>query len=171
MPKKRVKKIRGSGSCGGGSRKNRRGRGNRGGSGNAGHLKHNYIRTIKMGQEIGKHGFSRPKVVKEEYRYTFKLKRTLRSLREDGKIDRELYRFLVTKKELNIGDIELLIERLKNTEFVTAEGDVYTLDLTELGFERLLGGGEISKPVNVRIHRATERAISKIEEAGGKVLT
>lgn len=171
MPKKRVKKIRGSGSCGGGSRKNRRGRGNRGGSGNAGHLKHNYLRTIKTGQEIGKHGFTRPKVVTMEYRYKQHLLRTLRGLKEDGKIDKELYRFLITKRELNVGDVEVLIEKLKDTEFVTIEGGVPTLELSDLGFERLLGSGEISIPVNVRIHKATDNALRKIEEAGGKVLT
>jgi len=171
MPKKRVKKIRGSGSCGGGSRKNRRGRGNRGGSGNAGHLKHNYLRTIKAGQEIGKHGFTRPMVVTREYRYKQNLVRTLRSLKEEGKINKELYRFLITKRELNVGDIEILVEKLNGTEFVTVEGDIPTLELSDLGFERLLGSGEISKPVNVRIHRVTEKALMKIEEAGGKVLT
>jgi large subunit ribosomal protein L15 len=171
MPKKRVKKYRGSGSCGGGSRKNRRGRGNRGGSGNSGHLKHNYLRTIKSGQLIGKYGFSRPEVVKKEYRYRQNLYRVLRDLRMEGRIDYDLYRYLLSKSELNVGDIEEVLEKLKDTDFVTEEGGTLTLNLSELGFQKLLGNGNISKEINVRISNATEKAIDKIEKAGGKVIT
>ena len=48
MPKKKVKKFRGSRTFGWGSHKNRRGRGNRGGAGNAGVHKHKYIKFVKL---------------------------------------------------------------------------------------------------------------------------
>jgi large subunit ribosomal protein L15 len=168
MPKKRVKKHRGSGSCGGGSRKNRRGRGNRGGSGRAGAFKHEYLKTIKSGYEIGKYGFTRPEVVKEEYKYLKNFNKTLRALRDEGKIDAELYEYLNSKHEINVGDLEVLIEKLG--QFVSEEGNVYTIDLTKLGYKKLLGSGSVSKAINVRIEKATQKAITKIEEAGGKIL-
>ncbi len=169
MPKKSVKKYRGSSSCGGGFRKKRRGRGHRGGSGNAGWLKHKYISTIKSGKQIGKYGFTRPEEVKSRYRRLRELKTTLRALREEGKIDNEVYARLSSQPEINIGDIELLVEKLQDSDFVSQEGGTFSIDLTELGYEKLLGKGRLSKPINVKVENATEKAIGKIEEAGGQL--
>ena len=36
-------------------------------------------------------------------------------------------------------------------------------------FQKILGRGEISKPINVTVNKASKRAIEKIEAAGGKV--
>lgn len=55
------RKYAGNRSFGGGNAKNRRGKGNRGGVGRAGFHKHNWLRTIKMGEtnkrDRGEHGF------------------------------------------------------------------------------------------------------------------
>ncbi|RLG23907.1 50S ribosomal protein L15 [Methanosarcinales archaeon] len=59
MSKEKVKKHRGSRTCGGGTHKNRRGAGNRGGRGNAGVYKHHVMRTSKRGVKQGKDGFTR----------------------------------------------------------------------------------------------------------------
>lgn len=60
MPKSKVKKFRGSRTCGGGTHKNRRGGGSRGGRGNAGGCKHHFVRDMMRGRTMGKHGFTRP---------------------------------------------------------------------------------------------------------------
>ena len=60
MPKSKLKKFRGSRTCGGGTHKNRRGAGSRGGRGNAGCFKHHVVRTLMLGQTQGKYGFHRP---------------------------------------------------------------------------------------------------------------
>ena len=57
MPKSKVKKFRGSRTCGGGTHKNRRGAGSRGGRGNAGGCKHHFVRNMMRGLTMGKHGF------------------------------------------------------------------------------------------------------------------
>lgn len=57
MPKSKVKKFRGSRTCGGGTHKNRRGAGSRGGTGNAGGCKHHFVRNMMRGLTMGKHGF------------------------------------------------------------------------------------------------------------------
>ena len=44
------------------------------------------------------------------------------------------------------------------------------LDLTSLGYEKLLGRGNITKPINVKVHHCTKKAKEKIEKAGGKVI-
>ncbi len=65
--KRKVKKIRGSRTCGGGSHKKRRGAGNRGGRGLAGGHKHKWTWIIKYKPDhFGKYGFKRhPSLVKE----------------------------------------------------------------------------------------------------------
>ncbi len=60
MPKSKLKKFRGSRTCGGGTHKNRRGAGSRGGTGNAGGCKHHFVRDLMRGRVMGKHGFTRP---------------------------------------------------------------------------------------------------------------
>jgi large subunit ribosomal protein L15 len=45
-----------------------------------------------------------------------------------------------------------------------------TLDLTSLGYHKLLGGGKVSGAVKVRIAKISDNAKQKIEEAGGEVL-
>lgn len=169
MPKKSVKKYRGSSSCGGGFRKKRRGRGHRGGSGNAGWLKHKYISTIKSGRQIGKYGFTRPEEIKSKYRRLRNLEKTLKTLKEEGKIDNDVYSRLSSQPEINVGDLELLVDKLQGSDFVNEEGGKFTIDLAELGYEKLLGKGRISKPVSVKVDNATEKAIGKIEGAGGQL--
>jgi large subunit ribosomal protein L15 len=46
-----------------------------------------------------------------------------------------------------------------------------TLDLTSLGYNKLLGGGKIRGRVALRIERASNKAREKVEVAGGEVLT
>src|SRR3989344_3338123 len=61
MKSNKKRKYAGNRSFGGGNAKNRRGKGNRGGVGRAGFHKHNWLRTIKMGEtskrDRGEHGF------------------------------------------------------------------------------------------------------------------
>ncbi len=47
------------------------------------------------------------------------------------------------------------------------EGD--SIDLTEAGYTKLLGSGKIDKAVTVKVAKATDGAVAKIEAAGGSV--
>lgn len=58
---------------------------------------------------------------------------------------------------INVGDL---------TQRFAGEAEV---NLTALGYTKLLGNGSISAAVNVTIDKATEGAVSKIEAAGGSV--
>lgn len=46
-----------------------------------------------------------------------------------------------------------------------------TLDLGSLGFDKLLGGGNVKNAYAVKINQATSSAKEKIKQAGGEVLT
>jgi len=173
MPKKKVKKYRGSRTCGGGSAKKRRGAGHRGGRGNAGALKHKYLRTIKLVKEgkyeIGKSGFTRPKSVRRDYRLVKDLKERLMELKAVGAIDDYLYRYLKSRPEMNVGDLNKIAEKLVENGLAEKDGDVYRINLSDLGYYRLLGSGKVDRKLIVAVGYATPKAIEKIESAGGKV--
>ncbi|AGK60142.1 LSU ribosomal protein L15P [Archaeoglobus sulfaticallidus PM70-1] len=171
MPKKKIKKIRGSRTCGGGSHKKRRGRGSRGGAGNAGILKHKYLKAIKEGYEIGKHGFRRPENIKLEYRLKKDLFETLRELKDDGKLDDYAYLYLKSRPELNVGDLNNIIEKLNELGLAEKEEDAFSIDLSTIGYYKLLGRGIVNKKMKVKVEYATPKAVEKIEAVGGAVVT
>jgi large subunit ribosomal protein L15 len=135
----RDKKFKGARTHGRG-KKAGRGAGKRGGRGNAGLHKHKYIKTVKyLPNHFGRHGFNRPQDV----------------------VGRKITINLFTLDEKLDGFIrEGKVKKVKNN---------YELNLDELGYDKLLGSGVITKPVKITIKEATEKAISKIETAGGKV--
>ncbi len=53
----------------------------------------------------------------------------------------------------------------------TAEQGMPVVDLTSLGYAKLLGTGKISKPLTVKVSLCSKSAAEKISQAGGKVLT
>ena len=48
-----------------------------------------------------------------------------------------------------------------------AEGD--SIDLSEMGYAKLLGKGRIDRAINITVAEASARAIEKVEAAGGSV--
>lgn len=46
-----------------------------------------------------------------------------------------------------------------------------TIDLDEKGFEKLLGKGIVSIPLQIKVKEASKKAVAKIVAAGGKVIT
>lgn len=45
-----------------------------------------------------------------------------------------------------------------------------TVNLHELGFKKLLGGGKLFKPLTVIVEQWSRKAAEKIEKAGGKLV-
>ena len=71
------------------------------------------------------------------------------------------------RKWLNVRDLDGILVKYGNVK----ENDTKpTLDLTALGFRKLLGGGKVSGGVKVRIEKISHKAKQKIEEVGGEVL-
>jgi large subunit ribosomal protein L15 len=65
-------------------------------------------------------------------------------------------------KWLNVGELEAMLTK-------ASDGPV-SLDLTSMGVEKLLGSGTVKHAFNVKVESFTERAKTKLEEAGGKIV-
>jgi large subunit ribosomal protein L15 len=68
---------------------------------------------------------------------------------------------------INIKDLDSVVAKHGK---VDQDGKVI-LDLTSLGYDKLLGGGKVSSAFTVKITRISASAKKKIQEAGGEVLT
>lgn len=65
-------------------------------------------------------------------------------------------------RAINVGDLEKI---LKNEDLRKE------IDMGNLGYDKLLGSGQISTAVKIRIDSYTEKAGQKIQKAGGQILT
>lgn len=70
---------------------------------------------------------------------------------------------------LNIKDLDKKIETLVQEEKATKSGNTYTINLNDINIQKILGRGEVKKQINVSVKKASEKAIEKVEAAGGKV--
>ncbi len=140
--KKKSRYMRGYRNQGYGSIGQHRKSGCKGGRGAAGMHKHMWSWVIKYYPDwFGKHGFTRPQTVTTEY------------------------------KGINVGELdELLTDLIRRGEVKVGPDGLYELDLSVLGYNKLLGRGKVTHKVRVRVYEATERAISKVREAGGEVI-
>ncbi len=67
----------------------------------------------------------------------------------------------VTKRWLNLEDLSRIMETISN--------ETKQLDLTAMGYDKLLGQGNVSHALTIKISRASASAIEKIKAAGGSV--
>ena|SRR5665648_474362 len=136
----KTKKFRGSRTHGCGTHKNRRGAGNRGGRGNSGKCKHHAIRAFLNNDSYGKHGFSRPQAV------------------------------IQTVATANIGEIDELSETWITKGLATRQNDEIHINLEELGINKVLGSGFVTKKLVLTSGVFSKSAISKLEAAGGRIV-
>lgn len=137
--KKKVTKYRGSKTHGGGSMKKRRGAGSRGGRGRAGSGK-------RADQK-------KPSYQKKNY---------------FGK-----YGFTKKNQEaihtVTLSYFEQKINKLVSDKKASEKGGVYSVDLSDLGFKKLLGTGRLTKRINFACEMASAGAVEKVKKAGGSV--
>jgi len=138
--RKKAVKYRGSKTHGGGAKKKRRGGGHRGGRGRAG---------------TGKRADSKkPTIWKDKYyfgKYGFKKK---------------------NKTEINAINLKTLNERIPywaSRKLIDEKSGLCIVDLGKLGYNKLIGAGEITRKLNIAVERATEGAIASVKQAGGNV--
>jgi len=136
----RTKKFRGSRTHGRG-RKAGRGAGLRGGRGNAGLHKHKWISVVKYCPDyFGHHGFKRPQSV------------------------------VMDKITVNVSEVEQSLPALSKDGFAVQKDGKWTVDLTKLGVDKLLGSGKISTPISIKVPEASASALEKLKAAGGAVV-
>ena len=143
MPTKdrKVRRQRGSRTHGWGQIGQHRAGGGRGGHGKAGLDKHKWTYVIK-------------------YDPTYWEKKGFVSTRTLGR----------KVSVINVGKLDDLADKLESEKKLERKDKKIFLDLESLGYDKLLGTGEIIKPMLVKIASYSEAASKKLEEAGGQIL-
>ena len=143
MPHKdrKVRKQRGSRTHGWGQIGQHRGGGGRGGHGKAGYDKHKWTYVLR-------------------YDPTYWKKKGFVSTRTLGK----------KVSIINVGKLADLVDKLDSEKKLERKEKKIFLDLESLGYDKLLGTGEISKSLLVKVASYSEAASRKLEEAGGEIL-
>ncbi len=139
--RKKVVKLRGSKTHGWGAMKKHRGKGHKGGAGRAG--------SSKKGDAKKPSFWSWRKFGK----YGFRKK----GLKEDI-------------KAINISYFEENFEKLLSGKSITEESGFYVIDLSKLGYNKLLGSGKVTKKYRIQTKYASNNAIERIKNAGGEVI-
>jgi large subunit ribosomal protein L15 len=139
--KKKSRSMRGIRTHGYGSIGQHRKSGSRGGKGAAGMHKHKWSWVLKYFPDwFGKHGFTYPTKIREGYR------------------------------TVNVGELCEIVKHLEKQNMIQKEGDMYVIDLSTLGYNKLLGRGEVDLKLKVLTYKASEEATEKIRKAGGEVI-
>ncbi|WP_297436800.1 uL15m family ribosomal protein [Thermococcus sp.] len=142
--KKKVRKFRGSHTHGWGCKKKHRGGGSKGGKGMAGTGKRKdqkWTWVIKYAPDrLGKRGFHRPKAVQ------------------------------YLPQVMNLNDIEENLQLFLDSGIAYEEEGKLIVDTTQMGIDKVLGSGRISRPLVVKAYYVTPKAEEKIKAAGGEVL-
>jgi len=73
-------------------------------------------------------------------------------------------------ESINVGELDSLADAMKRQGNLTEEEGRPVLDLSAVGFDKLLGGGNVSRPLRVLASKASEMAVVKVKEAGGEVV-
>jgi len=138
---RKIRKLRGSRTVGGGSSKKRRGAGHRGGRGNAGLHKSKWTWVVKYDpNHFGKYGFKRPQGHVIEF------------------------------NPVNIDYLDQKSEELVKQGLAQKKDQAIEIDVTDLGYNKVLGKGKVTKPLIIKSPKFSSLAIQKIEEAGGEIV-
>jgi len=138
---RKVRKQRGSRTHGYGQIGQHRCRGGRGGTGKAGLDKHKWTYVLK-------------------YDPTYWEKKGFVSTRTLGR----------KVSVINVGKLDDLVDKLDSEKKLERKDKKIFLDLESLGYDKLLGTGEIIKPMLVKVASYSGAASRKLEEAGGQIL-
>ncbi|WP_297419401.1 uL15 family ribosomal protein [Thermococcus sp.] len=142
--KRKVRKLRGSHTHGWGCKKKHRGGGSKGGKGMAGTGKRKNTKwtwIIRYAPDhLGKRGFHRPKAVQ------------------------------YTPNVINLSDIDENLQLFLDAGIAYEEDGRIIVDTTQLGVDKVLGSGKLTKPLVVKAYYVTPKAEEKIKAISGEVL-
>jgi len=142
------RKQRGKRTHGWGMGKKHRGAGNRGGRGNAG---------------LGKRGAQKK---------TLPLSQGKRPV---GRIANDNIGMKVVRNNeekfnvINLGDISNLLEKWVSSKKAIKTKDTYSVNLSKLGYSKLLSSGELTQKVSISVPNYSTKAKQKVESVGGKI--
>jgi large subunit ribosomal protein L15 len=72
---------------------------------------------------------------------------------------------------INVGSLDELVDKLEAAKTLEMKEEKPFLNLEKQGYQKLLAGGKITKPIIVKVASHSENAAKKIEAAGGQVLS
>lgn len=123
-----------------GAHRNWRGGGNRGGRGMAGMHKHKWSTTVKYDKD------------------RFGVHNKMRPTNSHG------------VSSINVGMLNNMMDSFVRDGFAVKEGSSFKVDLEKAGYQKVLGGGRLTKPLIVQAGSFSKRAEEKIQEAGGQAV-
>jgi large subunit ribosomal protein L15 len=73
-----------------------------------------------------------------------------------------------TVRVIDVGIIDQIIPSLLAQGIAKNEGDVIVINTADMGIEKVLGSGKVTKKMNISAQAFSESAKAKIEKMGGK---
>jgi large subunit ribosomal protein L15 len=70
---------------------------------------------------------------------------------------------------INVKDLDQKIDNFVLDDKAKKSGNSYSINLNEVNIQKVLGRGKINKIINITVNKASQKAIEKIENAGGKI--
>ena len=70
---------------------------------------------------------------------------------------------------LNLWQLTAIVDKLVAENKVQLAGEKVLIDLKQLGYEKLLGSGSVSRAIQVNV-KCSETAAKKLKDAGGEVI-
>ena len=72
-------------------------------------------------------------------------------------------------RAVNIGYLDESILKLPK-DIASKVGDIFSVDLEKLGFNKLLSSGKINNKYKIKVSYASKKAVEKIKNSGGEVI-
>ena len=70
---------------------------------------------------------------------------------------------------LNVKDLDNKIDSLVLNDKASKSGTTYSINMSDINIQKILGRGEINKKINITVKKASKKAVEKVEAAGGKI--
>jgi ribosomal protein L15 len=77
---------------------------------------------------------------------------------------------VVKNNPLNLKELDQKIDGWVLDKLATKEADVYSVDLEQLGYTKLLSEGKLTRKIQITCSACSEEAKKKVEAASGKVI-
>jgi ribosomal protein L15 len=71
---------------------------------------------------------------------------------------------------LNLRQLSAMVDKLVSQKKAQTEDQKVTVDLSQMGFKKLLGMGSISRAVRVKVDQCSANAMRKLKDAGGEAV-
>jgi Ribosomal protein L15 len=74
-------------------------------------------------------------------------------------------------KTVNLDYLDDNAEKLVEQDLAQKEGDIIIIDVTQLGYDKVLGKGKLTKSLTIKAPHFSASAVAKIEDNGGEAVS